>query len=212
MLLNECSNSAALLANLLESGAITQETVDAILQKQEAEERMKLINDYEYKIFESGGRWYVRLPDGRRVKRKNKEDLEKIVFEIQRERTAEKRREKEKADHTMVRIFEAWNAERLATGVVSDATAIRDKRTFEKYFSDPSIAVPIEDISREAWTEYLQGIIDGRITAKEWGRIKWILRGGVLRSCPFLRRVTRRVTQGQITEILQNVKSEKPPK
>ncbi len=35
-------------------------------------ERMNLLDSYEYKIFESGGWWYCRLPDGRRIKRKNR--------------------------------------------------------------------------------------------------------------------------------------------
>ena len=48
-------------------------------------ERMNLLDSYEYKIFESGGRWYCRLPDGRRIKRKNREDVENEIIKIQKE-------------------------------------------------------------------------------------------------------------------------------
>jgi hypothetical protein len=48
----------------------------SIRAQYEESERMNLLNSYEYKIFESGGRWYCRLPDGRRIKRKHREDVE----------------------------------------------------------------------------------------------------------------------------------------
>ena len=54
-------------------------------------ERMNLLDSYEYKIFESGGRWYCRLPDGRRIKRKNREDVENEIIKIQKERKKKRR-------------------------------------------------------------------------------------------------------------------------
>ena len=81
---------------------------------------MNLLDSYEYKIFESGGRWYCRLPDGRRLKRKNREDVESEIIKIQKER---KKTEKESEGKKPEDIFTEWNMARLNSGVIEGATA-----------------------------------------------------------------------------------------
>ena len=67
-------------------------------------ERMNLLDSYEYKIFESGGRWYCRLPDGRRLKKKNREDVESEIIKIQKERKkTEKETERKKQKREKIR-------------------------------------------------------------------------------------------------------------
>lgn len=82
----------------------------SIRAQYEETERMKLLDSYEYKIFESGGRWYCRLPDGRRIKRKNREDVESEIIKIQKERA---QKEKELTGKKPVYLFTEWNDSRL---------------------------------------------------------------------------------------------------
>lgn len=148
-------------------------------------ERMNLLDSYEYKIFKSGDRWYCRLPDGRRIKRKNREDVENEIIKIQRER---KKIEKESEGKKPEDIFTEWNTARLASGVIAGATALRYRKTCDKYIKNAVInKKPVKRITRKEWTRFLQDIYDAgspteedpkrRISAKELGRIKCVVRG-----------------------------------
>lgn len=146
---------------------------------------MNLLDSYEYKIFKSGDRWYCRLPDGRRIKRKNREDVENEIIKIQRER---KKIEKESEGKKPEDIFTEWNTARLARGVIVGATALRYRKTCDKYIKNAAInKKPVRRITRKEWTLFLQDIYDAgspteedpkrRISAKELGRIKCVVRG-----------------------------------
>ena len=148
-------------------------------------ERMNLLDSYEYKIFESGGRWYCRLPDGRRLKRKNREDVESEIIKIQKER---KKTEKESEGKKPEDIFTEWNMARLNSGVIEGATALRYRKTCDKYIKNAAInKKSVKRITRKEWTGFLQDIYDAgspteedpkrRISAKELGRIKCVVRG-----------------------------------
>ena len=157
----------------------------SIRTQYEETERMKLLDSYKYKIFESGGRWYCRLPDGRRIKRKNREDVESEIIKIQKERA---QKEKELTGKKPVDFFTEWNDSRLAKGVIQGATALRYRKTCDKYIKNAVLnKIPMKKISRKEWTAFLQDIYEAgsptekdpkrKISAKELGRIKCVVRG-----------------------------------
>ena len=157
----------------------------SIRQQYEETERMNLLDSYEYKIFESGGRWYCRLPGGRRIKRKNREDVEKEILRIQKERI---RKEKELTEKLPEDLFSEWNTSRLEKGVIQGATALRYRKTCDKYIKSADInKMPMKRITRKDWTAFLQGIYEAgsptrenlkrKISAKELGRVKCIVKG-----------------------------------
>ena len=157
----------------------------SIRTQYEETERMKLLDSYEYKIFESGGRWYCRLPDGRRIKRKNREDVESEIIKIQKERA---QKEKELTGKKPVDLFTEWNDSRLEKGVIQGATALRYRKTCDKYIKNAVLnKIPMKRITRKEWTAFLQDIYEAgspiekdpkrKITAKELGRIKCIVKG-----------------------------------
>ena len=157
----------------------------SIRTQYEETERMKLLDSYEYKIFESGGRWYCRLPDGRRIKRKNREDVENAIIKIQRERA---QKEKELTGKKPEDLFTEWNTSRLEKGVIQGATALRYRKTCDKYIKSADInKMPMKRITRKDWTAFLQGIYEAgsptredlkrKISAKELGRVKCIVKG-----------------------------------
>ena len=88
-------------------------------------ERMNILDSYEYKIFESGGRWYCRLPDGRRIKRKNREDVEKEILKILKEI---KKAEMDSGGKIPEEVFTEWNESRLNSGVIEGSTALRYRK------------------------------------------------------------------------------------
>ena len=78
---------------------------------------------------------------------------------------------------TVKEIFTTWNEGRLATGVITGSTAIRDLRTYEKYIGTTKFnQLPASRITREEWTSFLQENLPGK-TAKEFGRLKGVVRG-----------------------------------
>ena len=148
-------------------------------------ERMNLLDSYEYKIFESGGRWYCRLPDGRRIKRKNREDVEKEIIKIQKER---KKAEMDSGGKIPEEVFTEWNESRLNSGVIEGSTALRYRKTCDKYIKNADInKKPMKRISQKEWIRFLQDIYDSgspteedpkrRISAKDLGRVKCVVRG-----------------------------------
>ena len=150
----------------------TIETGD-ILAHDEENVNMKRIESYEHKIFFSSGNWYVKLPDGKRIRRKKREDIEKIVIDIQKEREAA---EKEPPVMSATEIWEAWQKERLEEGLAGGSTSLRDQSTFNQYFKGKELVErPISDTTREEWTQVLKDVIEKRPTAKEFARIKGVV-------------------------------------
>ena len=119
-------------------------------------ERMNLLDSYEYKIFESGGRWYCRLPDGRRIKRKNREDVEKEILKILKEI---KKAEMDSGGKIPEEVFTEWNESRLNSGVIEGSTALRYRKTYDKYIKNADInKKPMKRITQKEWICFLQDI------------------------------------------------------
>ena len=144
-----------------------------------------LLDSYKYKIFESGGRWYCRLPDGRRIKRKNREDVEKEILKILKEI---KKAEMDSGGKIPEEVFTEWNESRLNSGVIEGSTALRYRKTYDKYIKNADInKKPMKRITQKEWIRFLQDIYDSgspteedpkrRISAKDLGRIKCVVRG-----------------------------------
>lgn len=155
--------------------------VEQLRRAAEEKRHMKLLDDYEYKIYYSCGLWYVKLPDGRRVRRKKREDIEKIVLDIQLARMDGKdgkKEEKKKKSLSAEKIFENWQERRLAARLALGSTVLRDRRTYTQHLAGTDISRrPIGDTTREEWTAFLQGILDTeKPTAKAFARLKGVVK------------------------------------
>lgn len=119
------------------------------------------------------------MPDGKRFKRKSREDVENKIISIQKQRRAEEKRIKPTADV----IFDRWNDMRLEAGLAVGSTVLRDKSTWAQYTHGEYSEIgkiskrPICETKREEWTAYLQTILQDRPTAKEFSRIKCVVKG-----------------------------------
>ena len=159
------------ITTLIADGTIN---LESILREQEERENMKLLDEYPYKIFHSGNRWYCRLPDGRRMTRKNKEDLEKEIIKIQRRTTSYVN-----PNITVNDAFTSWNQYRLDKKFVTHSTVLRERATFNKYLQSTELCTrPVRSILQEEWSEFLQELQPG-ITSKEWARIKAVVKSVV---------------------------------
>lgn len=167
-------NEAAAILQALSTHDIMS-TGDILAQNEENVD-MKRIETYEHKIFYSSGNWYVVMPDGKRIRRKKREDIEKIVIDIQKERE-EAAKEEGPPDITAEEIFKLWQAEGLKTKVVKGGTVRRDWGTYNRYLKGTEIAARnVKTTTRKEWTTFLQNILKNRPTAKEFARIKGVIK------------------------------------
>lgn len=156
---------------LVKSGIIDPEQ----LRKQAEENRRKvLIESYKYKIYFSCGLWYVKMPDGKRIRRKNRKDIEDIVIRVQQEYGDMLNTELPNAKE----IFAAWQKKRLACRLAVGATVLRDKYTFSQYLEGKDISKkPISFTTRKEWTQFLQTILnEQKPTAKDFARLKGVVK------------------------------------
>lgn len=131
-------------------------------------------------IFYSSGYWmsYVRINGKRkRVKRKNREDLEKYLLALQKGLPIQKHKPKA-GERTVRGIFKKWNDERLRSERVMGSTHLRDKRSFEKYFDKTELADRnMADTLPQEWADFLQDLFNEGLTVKQWGGVRLITRG-----------------------------------
>ena len=85
-------------------------------------------------------------------------------------------------------VFTEWNESRLNSGVIEGSTALRYRKTCDKYIKNADInKKPMKRITQKEWIRFLQDIYDSgspteedpkrRISAKDLGRIKCVVRG-----------------------------------
>lgn len=162
-----------ILKELFENGTITEEWLSGKAEKMKKKKEKEVLENHPYSVYEYQGYWYTTVPDktkGRRkIKKKKKEDLERAILDYYMS-------EMEDQKMTIQEAFKRWNDARLAADYVKGSTYLRDQRYFEKYYDDWKDK-KIEAISREMWTSYLQKILCGGVTAKQWGGVKNISRG-----------------------------------
>lgn len=106
----------------------------ALSQEIMMKERELYLKRHTFSIYQGkDGAWYTYLPDDnktigrKRVKRKNKAELEDLLIDIYKE--------KDKNEGTSIKsVFDEWNERRLALGKIKHATFTRNEQIFFRHF------------------------------------------------------------------------------
>ena len=164
-----------LLLQMLADGTIDEHTIQRCIDMaKKKEEEKKLLARHPYKPFETEGGWAVYLPDDskaerrRKVRRKKKEDIEKVIVEFQRGLIQ---------DPTVQTIFEEWNRSRWEMGKIAETTYLRNDQIFKRHFQAFG-RKHMSELSPVMVGDFLEGeIYRCSLTAKAFANLKGITKG-----------------------------------
>lgn len=100
---------------------------------QDMQERKNLLEQHDHKIWEKEGRYFTYLPDKTKergvklCKRKTREELEDAIVNFYKDYVE---------DPTIEEVFTEWNDKRLESKNIVEATHLRNKQCFNRYFSE----------------------------------------------------------------------------
>ena len=117
---------------LLKNGII--DTAD-VLEKAQEMKKQELINMNPWEMYQGKDScWYVYLPSendsqkrGKRVKRKDKKDLENFLADYWKEKSF---------NPTVEEVFNEWNDRRCDLGNIAQSTHERNQQTFNRHYTD----------------------------------------------------------------------------
>lgn len=165
------------LHDLIECGIINL----AYIQKQaENMERQKMLDKNPWKMYQGkDGSWYVYLPNGntrKRIKRKNKKDIEQAIVSYWREK---------EENPTIEETFTEWNDRRLKLQQIAPGTHQRNKQIFNRCYTEFGKR-KIKSVTPEEISDFLEEqIAKCGLTAKAFSGLKSITKG-------FLKRAKKR--------------------
>lgn len=164
-------SDAELLKFAIESGMIDKALVQ---EKIEMQKRKELLEKHPCKIWQGkDGRWRTYLPGGeseqrRLVNRGTREGVEKIVVEYWKEQLE---------NPTLEEVFNAYNDSRLEIGQISDASHLRYKQDFQRYF-EPIKCRRIKSITADELCDFLEKrVSELNLTSKAFSNFKTITKG-----------------------------------
>ncbi len=113
-------------------------------------ERQKYLEMHPYDVFECGGNWFTYLPseEGKRkqVKRKKKEDIEKLICDFYRD----------KVENPFIEeVFNDWNRACLECGDFRASTFDRNEDFFKRHFSEMGKR-RIKSVTVREWAIFLK--------------------------------------------------------
>lgn len=146
-----------------------------VQEKAEEMKKQELLEMNPWEIYQGADKsWYVYLPDSnkadgrRRVKRKNKKDLENLVVDYWREKTE---------NPTIEEIFNEWNDRRFELGKIAASTQQRNQQVFRRHYSEVGRR-KIKSMEAEAFQEFLEEqVAEKQLTSKAFSNLKTITRG-----------------------------------
>lgn len=175
---NVSMSDAELLKFAIENGMLDTALVQ---EKIEMQRREELLKKHPYAIWEDkNGIWHTYLPsaDKGRVpkKRKNKEDLIKLIVEFWKEETE---------NPTVKDIFYQWLDDKLAYHEISKATYDRYETDFRRYFMNYEKfgEQKIKNITEEDIERFIKKTIaDLSLTSKAYGNFRTLIYG-IFKKC-----------------------------
>lgn len=175
---NISMSDAELLKFAIENGMFDTALVQ---EKIEMQRREELLKKHPYAIWEDkNGIWHTYLPsaDKGRVpkKRKNKEDLIKLIVEFWKEETE---------NPTVRDIFYQWLDDKLAYHEISKATYDRYETDFRRYFmNDEKFGEQkVKNITEEDIESFIKKTIaDLSLTSKAYGNFRTLIYG-IFKKC-----------------------------
>lgn len=175
---NISMSDAELLKFAIENGMLDTALVQ---EKIEMQRREELLKKHPYAIWEDkNGIWHTYLPsaDKGRVpkKRKNKEDLIKLIVEFWKEETE---------NPTVKDIFYQWLDDKLAYHEISKATYDRYETDFRRYFMNYEKfgEQKIKNITEEDIERFIKKTIaDLSLTSKAYGNFRTLIYG-IFKKC-----------------------------
>lgn len=194
---NVSMSDGELLKFAIENGMLDTALVQ---EKIEMQRREELLKKHPYAIWEDkNGIWHTYLPsaDKGRVpkKRKNKEDLIKLIVEFWKEETE---------NPTVKDIFYQWLDDKLAYHEISKATYDRYETDFRRYFmNDEKFGEQkIKNITEEDIERFIKKTItDLSLTSKAYGNFRTLIYG-ILKKC-------KRSTNFSITQVVGDMQISK---
>jgi len=164
-------SDADLLKFAIENGMLDAALVQ---EKIEMQKRKDLLEKHPYKIWQGkDGRWRTYLPGDeseqrRLVNRGTREDVEKAVVEYWKEQLE---------NPTLEEVFNTYNDSRLEIGQISDASHLRYKQDFERYFQ-PIKSRRIKSIRADELCDFLEKrVSELDLTSKAFSNFKTITKG-----------------------------------
>lgn len=128
-------NNESLYNLILNNDNIEQEQLESLLMEVKEMNRKAILSKYNIQVLPSDGRFWVRMPDGKPVKKTHKEDLEEYIIQYE---TQKKR--------TLVSIFPAYLEDRKLD--VKSTTWEKELFYFNTYLKSSQLGnKPIEDIT-----------------------------------------------------------------
>ncbi|MBQ9050585.1 MAG: site-specific integrase [Lachnospiraceae bacterium] len=148
----------------------------ALLERQieSMRKRKEILQKHEHKIFFSSGSWMTYVVEGgkrKRIKRKDRKELEDYLVKLLREQDNSPKVEE---------VFQEWNDNRLEAGRVIGSTHLRDKRNFKRYFEGSKLSRRrMKETTPQEWADFIQAHFDRGLTAKQWAGLRGIVRAVV---------------------------------
>lgn len=201
-------NNIQLLTSLVLDGSITlsqlQDSAEngtlpidiTVLEREiEMKKREQYLQQHPYEIYQGkDGNWYTYFPDTekgrRRIKRKNRIDLENVVIDYYKQ---------ESDNPTIAEVFAEWNDRRLRNDQIKPSTHMRNQQLFTRCYSDFG-KKRIKSITSVELSDFLEDqIFDKKLTAKAFSNLKSITVG-------FLKRAKKRgLIQFNVNDFLDDL-------
>ena len=161
-----------MLKYAVENGIID---TDTIRRKIEMNERKKYLEKHTYETWTGkDGKYYTYLSDqikGRKlVKRSTKESLENAIIEHYK---------KEEKEPYISNLFELWISSKLKYGEISEQTAQRYQREYNRFFKgNPFEKMKVRYITEDMLEDFIKSNIHQlNLTSKAWGNLRTLLKG-----------------------------------
>lgn len=155
---NTGSSLAELLQELMECDMIK---VDDVAKVAKMNKDIKMYIE-KIKYSATDDRYWLRLPDGKQVRKRNRDDLIKVIQEYYR--NAEKTVQQRKL--TFEQVYHEQNAKKRTK---QSTTAERNNRDFESYYKDKALFLykPIREIDPKDVQEWVDAQVDVQEMTKQ---------------------------------------------
>lgn len=142
--------------------------IDILQQQVELNERKKLLESHQHKMWQGkNGFWYTYMDGRKLVKRKNKEDLEDFII----------REVKKASAYSIEKLFYMWVNKKYEYEEICKQTYDRYVCDFKKYY-EKTKDLKVEYITEEKLEDMVKTAIrDYEMTTKGWTNYKIILKG-----------------------------------
>ena len=147
-----------------------------VLEKAQEMKKQELINMNPWKMYQGKDSvWYVYLPSednpkqrGKRVKRKDKKDLEDFLAKYWKEKSF---------NPTVEEIFNEWNDRRADLGNIAKSTQQRNQQVFKRHYTDFG-KIKIKSLEPRDVQDFLESEIGQKqLTSKAFSNLKSITVG-----------------------------------